>query len=239
MKRAEIDRILTGWAPDEVVARLSEYLTEHRRDRIEQVLAGRMFGVHVAIEEPYDPHNAGAVVRSAEAFGAGCVHVIGAHARVLRGKRTTTGTWHWVETLHYAGLEEFYARMRADGMLVAAACVEATTPLEQLPVDRPICLLLGNESRGLTDAAREQADMQYAVPIQGFAESLNLSVCAAVSLYSLTNRRRAALGRPGDGEAAQLMLERARWYVRSVDDRFARALLDQSNPAPSRAGGEE
>ena len=121
MKRVEIDRILEEAGSASVVARLGEYLTARRRERIEQVLAGRMFGVHVAIERPYDPHNAGAVVRSAEAFGAGCVHVIEAHERVLRGKRTTTGTFNWVETRDHANLGEFIEQARTDGMLVAAA----------------------------------------------------------------------------------------------------------------------
>lgn len=235
LRRAEIDAMIETARADAVVERLTEFLTPARRERIEQVLAARLFGVHVAVEEPYDPHNAAAVVRSAEAFGAACVHVIAASEGVLRSKRTTAGTHHWVETNNHRDLDAFFADVRARGMVVAAACVHDTTiPLEDLPVDRPICLLFGNEHRGLSPAARERADLRFAIRTHGFAESLNLSVSAAISLYSVTSRRRAQLGRASDLSEAEADHERARWYLRSVDERLARGLF-----SPGRRPGAE
>jgi tRNA (guanosine-2'-O-)-methyltransferase len=230
LRRDEIDAMIAEAGASTVVERLTEFLTPPRRERIEQVLGGRLFGVHVAVEEPYDPHNAAAVVRSAEAFGAACVHVIAASERVLRSKRTTAGTHHWVETRNHADLGGFFAEVRERGMVVAAACVEEQSDppaldLEELPVERPICLLFGNEHRGLSPAARSEADLRFHIHTHGFAESLNLSVSAAISLYATTRRRRTRLGRDSDLSDSQRDHERARWYLRSVDERLARGLF--------------
>lgn len=227
MKRLDAHRLARHYGAETIVETLQPYVSERRRARIEAALAGRLASVEVAIEHPYDPHNAAAVVRSAEALGAWAVHVIAAHERVLRAKRTTTGAHHWIETRHHSRLEEFLDARRS-GMLIAAACVDATHMLEDLPIDGPICLLFGNEHTGLSPAAQQAADLRFRIPIYGFAESYNLSVSAALSLYSLTTRKRAALGRDGDLEPELAAVERARGYLRSVDERHARALF----PAP-------
>jgi tRNA (guanosine-2'-O-)-methyltransferase len=220
-----------------MVERLRPFVSELRQARIEAVLSARLRSVEVAIENPYDPHNAAAVVRSAEALGVWAVHVIAASNRILRAGGTTTGTHNWIETRQHAGLDEFLVEFsgRADGMLLAGACVDATHMLDELPIDRPICLLFGNEHAGLTAAAQAACTLRFRIPIYGFAESYNLSVAAALSLYSQSSRRRAALGRLGDLDGERSELERARWYLRSIDERHARLLFPsarETEPEP-------
>ncbi len=220
--------ICTHCGDAEVVEALRPYLSDARKTRIDQVLRGRMQRVQVAIEEPYDPHNAAAVVRSAEALGAGAVHVIRADERILRQKRTTAGTFHWVDTRDYAELDDFFDQMKAQEMIVAGACVGDGLMLEDLPLDRNICLLFGNENRGLSQAARERCELRYGIPIFGFAESYNLSVSAAVSLYSVLGRMRRAIGALGDLDGVAQERQRARWYLRSVDRRLVKGLFSSA-----------
>jgi tRNA (guanosine-2'-O-)-methyltransferase len=233
LNQGEIDRVLDAVGPDLVVARLQPFVTEARRARIERALEGRLLGVGVAVENPHDPHNAAAVVRSAEAFGAGHVHVIGPSATILRSRRTTAGTHHWLATHSHGDLDGFFAAMHREGITVAAACVDAELALEDLPVDHPICLLFGNEHVGLSAEAKRRASAAFVIRTHGFAESLNLSVSAAVSLYVVTTRMRGRLGRASDLTPQQAIRERARGYLRSVDPRLARGLF-----APAAAAGE-
>jgi tRNA (guanosine-2'-O-)-methyltransferase len=103
--------------------------------------------------------------------------------------------------------------------------------LDELPIDAPICLLFGNEHAGLSATAQAACALRFRIPIYGFAESYNLSVAAALSLYSQTTRRRAALdsshgpARRGDLDDETAEHERARWYLRSIDERHARVLF--------------
>lgn len=233
MTRGEFERLAAHYGAATIVEKLREFVSESRRARIETVLAGRLRSVEVAIENPYDPHNAAAVVRSAEAVGAWTVHVIAASERILQARGTTKGTHHWIETRHHGALDGFLANLdvrkarakRESGMRLAGACVDATHMLEELPTDRPICLLFGNEHGGLSPEAQAACSLRFRIPIHGFAESYNLSVAAALSLYSYTTRRRVTLGRPGDLEDDSLALERARWYMRSVQPRHVRVLF--------------
>lgn len=227
MTRHEFALLARHYGASAMVERMRPFVSEARQARIEAVMAARLRSVEVAIENPYDPHNAAAVVRSAEALGIWAVHVIAASDRILRAGGTTTGTHNWIETRHHAGRDEFLAEfaLRTDGMLLAGACVDATHMLDELPIDRPICLLFGNEHAGLSAAAQAACAVRFRIPIYGFAESYNLSVAAALSLYSQTSRRRSALGRLGDLDDETSEIERARWYLRSIDERHARLLF--------------
>lgn len=231
MLRTEFERLAAHYGAATMIEALRPYVSEPRRERIEAVLRGRLRGLEVAIENPYDPHNAAAVVRSAEALGAWAVHVVAASAKILRAPGTTMGTHHWIDTCHYRELDEFLQARKDAGMLLAGACVDATHMLDELPIDRPTCLLFGNEHAGLSAAAQAACEVRFRIPIYGFAESYNMSVAAALSLYATSSRMRAQLGASGDLDEVGRELERARCYYRSVDERHARALF----PAPPSA----
>jgi tRNA (guanosine-2'-O-)-methyltransferase len=233
VQRDEFETLAAHYGPATMIEALRPYVSEQRRERIETVVRGRLRALEVAIEQPYDPHNAAAVVRSAEALGGWAVHVIAASERILRAPGTTMGTHNWIETCHHSGLDEFLQSRREAGMLLAGACVDATHMLDELPIDQPICLLFGNEHAGLSAAAQLACELRFRIPIYGFAESYNMSVAAALSLYATSSRMRARLGAVGDLDEAGRELERARYYYRSVDERHARALFPAPPPSSS------
>jgi len=217
-----------------VAARLAPHLTEARRARIDAVLQARVDSLQVALEAPGDPGNAAAVVRTAEALGAGGVHVIGRARGSLRSGRVNRGSFHWADTRTHADWEDFLAAV-PPGMRLAGACVSGAENLADVPVDRPLCLVFGNEHSGLSARARAACDLRFRIPQHGMVESLNLAVAAGIALYALLDRRRAALGAPGDLSADHLVDLRARWYAKAVDPRLARAALglpltDTRNP---------
>lgn len=216
------DALVAEHGADGIIEELTPFITEARRQRIEEVLSGRMASVSVAVESPNDPHNAAAIVRSCEAMGALGVHVIAAEGRALHAPGTTTGAYRWVRTRHHADLEAFLAEARTAGMRVAGACMDGSVPVGRIPVDAPLCLLLGNECRGLSAAAREACDLLFHVPMVGMTESLNLSVTAAVSLYEVMRRKRAE-GITGDLPASVCHGLRASYYAMSVDARMLQA----------------
>lgn len=218
------EALVDAHGAERVASALQPYLTEARRARIEAVLDGRMQSVQVAIEAPSDPHNAAAVVRTCEALGALSVHVIAAEARALHARAVTQGSFHWVRTHHHARLDEFVAEARAGGLRLYGACMDGSVPVTRLPVDEPLCLLFGNEQRGLSAAARRACDGLFHVPMVGMSESLNLSVAASISLFEVLRRKRAT-GPGSDLDAGQRTRLRACYYLGSVDPRLSRGLL--------------
>ena len=235
MDFSELDTHIDRVGSERAVAALGPWLTEERRDKIEQLLAGRLDSVHVAVERPEDPYNAAAIVRTAEALGALHVHAVtgplapsGARAHkgetALHARRTTQGSFNWLHTYHHAFLSELVTPLAAQGVRICGALMGGTHRLEDVPVDAPLCLLFGNEKTGLSSEALAACDLTFRIPMYGMSESLNLSVSASLALYSITNRRRALLRAEGDLQGERLMRERARYYARCVDERTVLAL---------------
>jgi tRNA (guanosine-2'-O-)-methyltransferase len=227
-----IERLLEEHGPDALQDALGAYLTAERRDRIEAVVAQRLGSVTVAIEAPSDPHNAAAVVRTAEALGVLHVHVIAAEGEALHAKRITQGACRWAFTHDHASLERFL-EVCDPSMRLCGAWMQAPLEVDALPIDAPLCLLLGNENRGLSAAGRSACTLGFRVPMHGMSESLNLSVCAAIALFSATRRRRAHLGAPGDLEDEARKRLRAAYYAQSVDPRLVQGLLGPRAQEPS------
>ena len=232
MQAHVIDRIVDACGPREVVDTVRPYLSESRRRRIEELLDRRISSIEVAIESPAHAHNAAAVVRSAEALGVVGVHVISAEHEALTRRRTTKGAHHWVWARRHDDLDSFLAQTQG-AFVLAGAWPDAPVALEELPLERPLCLLFGNEHRGLSPRAREACALGFRVPMVGMSESLNVSVCAAIAMYVTTARKRAA-GIVGDLSPATREALRARHYLHSVDGRLVEALFD---PAAHLAKG--
>ncbi|MEY4511488.1 MAG: hypothetical protein RLZZ450_3610 [Pseudomonadota bacterium] len=224
MDFTELDKKIDRIGSEHAVATLGPLLTTERLERIERTLAGRLESLHVAVELPRDPYNAAAVVRTAEALGALHVHVVHEREDALHARKTTQGSFNWLHTHHHAALCELLVSLRSGGVRLCGAQMQGSHTLEELPVDQPLCLLFGNEGTGLSAEALVACDLTFRIPMYGMSESLNLSVSAALSMYSVATRRRAFLGREGDLEGERLMRERARYYARCVDLRTLHAL---------------
>ena len=232
MDAPELTAAIAALGAEEVAARLAVGLTPGRRARIEAVLRARVGSLQVAIEATQDPHNAAAVIRTVEALGGGCVHVIAAGA--LLPRRITRGSLCWADTQEHADWDSFAAVVPV-GMRVAGACVDVgTVELAQVPVDLPLCLVFGSEQAGLSARARAGCGLLFRIPMVGMTESLNLSVAAGIALHALLERRRAALGAAGDLSVQEMAERRARWYAKAVDPRLARHVLGLSVDAQGK-----
>jgi tRNA (guanosine-2'-O-)-methyltransferase len=192
-----------GWTPEGVVEVLEPLSEERRRARILEVTRARVGSVSVLMDMPSDPHNAAAVVRSADAFGVPEVHVVLREDAFQVGHRVAQGTERWVDVISHRSPEDAVRAIKARGFrLVATHPKGALVPDDLRAVSR-LCLVLGNERDGISEALAAAADDSVRIPMRGFVESLNLSVAAAVLLSS------ALAGRPGDLSPA----EERRWYA--------------------------
>lgn len=212
------------YSPSRVIEILSPILTDNRKEKIEAILDNRIGSVQVAFENPFDIHNAFAVMRTCEALGVNDIHIVGKRPTKSKGKSTTSGAYRWIDLHYHQNLEKFLA-MRDTGHLLAGAAIDGEYPLAELPVDRPICLIFGNENEGLTTSAITACDRTYKIPMYGMTESLNLSVSAAISLYDILGRKRQQLGKGGDLSSSKRELIKARCYIRSVGFNKAKEIL--------------
>lgn len=226
----ELEKLLTSFSPHSIVETLAPYVTADRQRRIATVIAGRMQSIQIAVEAPCDPRNAAAIVRTAEALGISQVHVIAAegNAKALRSPGATQGAFRWVHLTHYDAWEDFIPVVSTNQLSLAGAMMDGDKTVTDLPIDKPLCLLLGNENRGLSPTAKSACDHAYRIPMTGFSESLNLSVSAAISLYDVLTRKRTAINQQTDLSEADALAETARFYMQSVSQRLLLSLLKPS-----------
>lgn len=198
--------------PEKVIQTLDPFFTENRKNRIQQTIDSRINHIHVAIESPADIYNAFAVVRTCEALGIANVHFIDAKNRGGNGKRTMLGTQRWVHLKRHPSFSGF--SQEAHSYTLIGSSPRGSHTLEDIPLNKPLCLLLGNEKRGLSDEALSSCEYVYKIPMFGMVESYNLSVSAAISLYQLADRYRAKIPSLGDLSSMQKKHELAEYYLR-------------------------
>jgi tRNA (guanosine-2'-O-)-methyltransferase len=212
--------------PDTVARWLGPLLSKRRRRRIERVVCTRLASVTVVLERLHDPHNGAAALRTCEAMGLYHVHVVEGEQAPFRFSRKVSQNAHkWLNIYVHDSIEDCIGYLRRAGFVCWAAVppllsAQASTPgarrLGSVDLTRPAALVFGNEHLGLSDEALSACEESFSVPLQGFTESLNLSVSVAVSLHSVVGGRRRLLGRVGDlpdGARDQL---RAAYYALST-----------------------
>src|ERR1700722_19767986 len=162
----------------------------------------------VVLANVRDPGNAGTVLRTADAAGAGGVVFAGSSVDPYNSKcvRASAGSLFHLPVVTGIPVDEAVRVLRDRGLQVLAADGGATTTLDDLQsagqLGRPTAWLLGNEAWGLPADVLDLADEAIAVPIYGRAESLNLAAAAAVCLYA-SARAQVPAARSG-GPAANL-----------------------------------
>jgi len=214
-----IDREPLPAAAADVVASLRDHVTPARYARIEAVARSRTLSIVPVLENLSDPHNASAILRSCDAFGVHEVHLIANERRFLGTHKVTRGTDRWLELIDHVGPKEAADALHARGYRIYVASMEGEHTPESLASVEKVAVVFGNERHGVGESLRAHADGTYRVPMVGFVESLNVSVAAAVTLYTLTRGR----PRVDDAEAEAVI---ARLLVASVTD--ARRIVDET-----------
>jgi len=147
----------------------------------------------VCLDQVTDPHNLGAVVRSAEGAGATGV-VVPAHgaARVTPAvARASAGAVEHLPVAVVQNLARFLGDVKRPDLWVWGAASDGGASLWDADLDGGVAFVLGAEGRGLRPLVRRACDGLVAIPLTGRVESLNVSVAAAVLLYEARRRRGA------------------------------------------------
>lgn len=147
----------------------------------------------VCLDQVTDPHNLGAVVRSAESVGATGV-VLPAHGSVRVTPAVCRASAGAVEHLPIAvvpNLARYLADVKGDDLWAYAADAEGTLALWDSDLTGGVALVLGAEGKGVRPLVRRTCDATIAIPLAGKVGSLNVSVAAAVLLFEARRQRSA------------------------------------------------
>ncbi|MET7962623.1 TrmH family RNA methyltransferase [Micromonospora zamorensis] len=177
-------------APQGLVA-----VCRHLDVSLEQALAGAPRLVAV-LAEIRDPGNAGTVLRTADAAGAGAVVFAGEAVDPYNGKcvRASAGSLFHLDVVRAADPAQVVDALRAAGLSIFATTGYGDSDLDDMTdygrLVGPTAWLFGSEAHGLPEELTAAADARVRVPLYGRAESLNLAAAAAVCLYASARAQR-------------------------------------------------
>ncbi|WP_340201790.1 TrmH family RNA methyltransferase [Ascidiimonas sp. W6] len=176
---------------EEMLAYLETFLTKARIEKFEAILSRRTNHFTVAVEDVYQAHNTSAVIRSCEVFGIQEAHLIEAKFGDTLDTKIAMGAQKWVDVYRYDHTKACIDKLRNTGYQIIA-----TTPhndscyLYDFDITPKSAFFFGTEKDGVSETVMNAADGFLKIPMEGFTESLNISVSAAIILQAVTSRLR-------------------------------------------------
>ncbi len=195
--RAAIDARAATKAHQGVIAEAAARAPTSWREGLQRARAANEPALFLALDGVEDPHNAGALVRSAEAFGAHAVLIPKRRSSPLSPAmaKASAGALEHVVVDQVTNLERALASCRDEGLWIVALAGDGDVQLDECALlEEPVVLVVGKEGVGVSSLVRKRADVVCAIPIVGRVGSLNASVAGALALWETARRRRVLRG---------------------------------------------
>ena len=145
----------------------------------------------VVCDEISDPHNLGAIIRTAECAGAHGVIIPKRRSAGLTSivGKTSAGAVSYVPVARVPNIPALLEQLQKEGVWVFGTAAEGTTTLYQADLKGPAAIVIGSEGEGMTRLVREKCDFLVSIPMKGRISSLNASAAASILLYEAVRQR--------------------------------------------------
>ncbi len=176
-------------------------ISEKRLKRFQTVVANRQAGLALVLEDIHDPHNAAALLRTCDGLGVQDVYIIFEQEAFYNikkvGKVSSSSANKWLTFHIYRSAKQCFRDLKKAKYQICATILDpkAKNLLTTDLTSKKLALVVGNEHRGISPTAAKMADTLLYFPMQGFVESFNVSVSAAVFLYEIIRQRMNAGGK--------------------------------------------
>lgn len=168
---------------------LKQFLTVERLETLSKVASARTSQLTLLLDDVHKEHNIAAVIRSADAFGLRAVHTLGDYAH---NPNISMGAERWVDVISHTSPEAALSHLQGEGFEfvilepVGADADRPSIPVFNLPFEKKLALIFGNELSGISEPLRQAAHYRAFIPMLGFVESFNISVAVAITLFCST-----------------------------------------------------
>lgn len=170
-------------------------MTAERFDRLTSVLNKRQPDLTVVLENVFDPHNIGAVMRTADAVGIQDIFILNNKIPPHRkwGAKSSSSAAKWLTVHQYTDAAACFAELRKRYKKIYTTHLSTdAVGLHELDLTEPVALVFGNEHSGISDDIIAMADGNFIIPQVGIIKSLNISVACAVTLYEAYRQKNNA-----------------------------------------------
>ncbi len=148
----------------------------------------------VLLDNLEDPHNLGAIIRTAECAGATAILLPKDHAIPINSTvhKTSAGTVSHARLCRIGNVAQTIQQLKKQGIWIVGADMKAKKPYTEFDFTMNACLVIGSEGKGIRDLVKKSCDELVSIPMLGKTSSLNASVSAAIMLYEVVRQRHLA-----------------------------------------------
>ena len=141
----------------------------------------------IILDQIEDPHNLGAIIRSAESFGFDGVLIPERRSASVSPivYKTSAGAINNIDIIMVKNINRAIEEIKEAGFWVYGLAGEASSPIDKTDLKGKVCLVVGNEGKGISRLVRKNCDILINIPIKGFVNSLNASVASAIAMYEV------------------------------------------------------
>lgn len=184
----DLDRAARGGVHQGVVAEVEDRPSYDVADLVNGASGAPLIVVLDSIE---DPHNVGAILRTADAAGADGVVRQSRHAAALDGAaaKASAGAVSHVKIAEVVNIARALEELKEAGVWTVGLAGDAQKRLDQIDLTLPTAFVVGAEGSGLRRLVRERCDWLAAIPMRGHVQSLNVSVAAGIALFEAVRQR--------------------------------------------------
>lgn len=170
---------------------MRKFLTERRLRKITNTIIARQHTLRVVMENIHDPHNVSAIFRTCDAVGVPKVSLLYNVEKFPKiSKGSSSSASKWVSYDKHTDTKLCFDTLRKEGFKIYATMLDETAKsIYDVDFTQPTAIVMGNEHRGVSEEAAEEADGLIYIPMRGMIQSLNVSVATAVILYEAQRQR--------------------------------------------------
>ena len=189
--RRKLDLMSTTHAHQGIIAQAAAHEYATIDDILEEAASRGQAPLIVICDELSDPHNLGAIMRTAECAGAHGVIIpkrrsVGLTATVAKA---SAGAVEYMKVARVTNINNAINELKEKGVWVFGTAAEGSVPMYKADLTGPAAIVIGNEGDGMSQLVRKNCDMLVHIPMSGRISSLNASAAASILLYEAVRQR--------------------------------------------------
>lgn len=191
----ELNRIAPDLNHQGVLALVSPIKYHTLEELLDLVLSSQSEPLIAVLDHIQDPHNLGAIIRTAEAAGAHGVVIPRRRAAGVTPAvvKTSSGAVEYIPIALVSNIAQAVERLKESGIWTVALSPEGEVSIYDVDMTGPVAIVVGSEGEGVSRLVAERCDFRASIPMLGRISSLNASVAAAIALYEAVRQRRRSL----------------------------------------------
>ena len=189
--RRKLDQMSTTRSHQGIIALAAAHDYYTIDDLLEEASSRGEAPLLVICDELSDPHNLGAIMRSAECAGAHGVIIpkrrsVGLTATVAKA---SAGAVEYMKVARVTNINNAIAELKEKGVWIFGTAAEGSIPMYKADLTGPAAIVIGNEGDGMSQLVRKNCDVMVHIPMKGRISSLNASAAASILLYEAVRQR--------------------------------------------------